>query len=274
MPLNQQYKELLRIIKSYPSAAVAFSGGVDSTLLCKAAYDALGDKSLALTVFSPLIPQREKDLSRSMARFIGIRHEIIEVEQLDPVVLANPVDRCYFCKKTVFGNILAAAASVGISTVFDGSNVDDQKDYRPGMKALKELEIRSPLKEAGLTKADVRALSRELKLETWDLPAYACLASRIPYGSPITDEKLRTVERGEEILHQEGLRQVRLRHHGDIARLEIGQDELAGFLDLEKMARVSSALKKTGFSYVCLELEGYSMGSLNLLNNQKLEMSI
>ncbi len=269
MSWQEKYKRLTAFIKNYPSAAVAFSGGVDSTLLCRAAADALGDKALAVTVFSVLIPEREKEMSVAMARSIGINQKIIEFGKLDPVVASNPADRCYHCKKIVFSSITAAAAEGGIETVFDGSNVDDQSDYRPGMKALAELKIVSPLKECGLTKADIRDISRELELATWNLPAYACLASRIPYGSPLTGENLSMVEKGEAYLHSLGFRQVRLRHHDRIGRIELAREEMGRILEPALMEKISRSLKNLGYTYVCLELEGYAMGSLNQFDEKK-----
>jgi len=267
--IEEKYKNLLAVIGQYPSAAVAFSGGVDSTLLCKAAHDALGENAAAVTFFSSFIPQRERDLSKEMARSIGIGHSIIEQDRMTPQVLANPADRCYHCKKAVFGQIAEKARALGMEFIFDGSNTDDLKDYRPGMKALEELSVKSPLREAGFSKQDVRELSRYLGLKTWDMPAYACLASRIPYGSEITDEKLTMVEKGEEVLHELGFRQIRLRHHGDIARIEPAPEEMDEFLKPAVREKVSRALKEIGFTYVCMELEGYKMGSLNVFDEKK-----
>jgi len=263
MAFFSKYQTLLSVIRQYPSAAVAFSGGVDSSLLCRAVYDALGSNSLAVTVLSPLIPQREADLARKTAASVGIPHKIITIPELNPVVTANPPDRCYHCKKIIFDRIISAAAEEGISVVFDGSNKDDLQDYRPGLRALRELKVVSPLQEAGLSKEEIRELSRQLELETWDLPAYACLASRIPYHSVITKEKLTMVEKGEDSLHGLGFRQIRLRHHGEIARLEVSREERSRIMDPELMDRISGELKQLGFTYVCLELEGYRMGSLN-----------
>ncbi len=263
MTLNSKYQTLLSIIRKYSSGAVAFSGGVDSTLLCKAVYDALGEKGLSVTIISPLIPQREIKLAKKSAVSIGITHKIITITELDPMVKANPPDRCYHCKKIIFRSILRAAKEEGISVVFDGSNVDDLKDYRPGLRALKELEVVSPLVEADLHKEEIRELSRQLNLKTWDLPSYACLASRIPYYSVITGEKLSLVEKGEDYLHGLGFSQIRLRHHGEIARLEVLRDDRSRFMNPEIMDQVSKELKQLGFLYVCLELEGYIMGNMN-----------
>ena len=268
MEYKNKYERLVENIRQYPSAAVAFSGGVDSTLLCKAAADALGKDAMAFTIFSPFIPLRERELSKKMAREIGIDHTIIEVADMDSHVLSNPVDRCYHCKKAVFGRISEDARTAGMEYLFDGSNVDDLKDYRPGMKALEEMDVRSPLRDSGLTKDDIRGISKLLGLETWSIPAYACLASRIPYGTVITDENLRMVEAGEDVLHRLGMEQVRLRHHGDIARIEAGPDEMEKLLKEEVRLEVSKELKGIGYIYVCMELEGYRMGSLNVFKEE------
>ena len=177
--------------------------------------------------------------------------------------MANPPDRCYHCKNIIFKQIITAVKEDGIDVVFDGSNKDDLNDYRPGMRALRELEVVSPLQEAGLYKEEIRELSRQLNLETWNLPAYACLASRIPYNSVITGKKLSMVEQGEDYLHGLGFRQIRLRHHGEIARIEVARDEMNRLLNTELMDQIAKKLKQIGFLYVCLELEGYRMGNLN-----------
>jgi len=263
MSLTDKYQQLLSLIRQYPSAAVAFSGGVDSTLLCKAAEDALGKKALAVTVLSPLIPEREFSLTEKNAKALGLRHKVIRMEELDPLVSSNPADRCYHCKKIIFTKILKAAEDEGITTVFDGSNVDDLSDYRPGLRALGEMNIISPLQQTGLTKDEIRQLSHQLKLNTWNLPAYACLASRIPYGTAITNENLTMVEKGEDYLQALGFRQIRLRHHGNLARIEIARNERIRLFDESLIDEISKELKKLGFTYVCMELEGYRMGSLN-----------
>ncbi len=265
MSVDLKYQTLLTTIKKYPASAVAFSGGVDSTLLAKALYDVFGQKGLAVTVFSPLVPQWERLLAQKMAAFIGIPHRIIEIPELDADVVSNPPDRCYYCKNSIFKRIKSESEKEGISIVFDGSNTDDMDDYRPGMRALRELGIKSPLKEAGLDKESIRQISKHLKLKTWDHPSYACLASRFPYNSPITEEKLNMVEAGEDFLHTLGFRQIRLRHHDEIGRIEISRDEIDLMMDTETMDKVSMKLKELGFIYVCLELEGYKMGNLNKL---------
>jgi uncharacterized protein len=242
---------------------VAFSGGVDSSFLCHAAAAALGEGAVAFTILSPMLPQSEVDQARGIAAQVGIRHVLLEEPEIDEEVAANPRERCYYCKKREFGRILAAAREQGIGTVLDGSNLDDLGDYRPGLKALEELGIMSPLREAGLTKAEIRALSRRFNLPTWDKPAFACLASRIPYGERIDEEKLARVEKAEDALRSRGFRQFRVRSHGDIARIEVAPEERRRFFDESLLDGVSQSLKSLGFTYVALELEGYAMGSLN-----------
>jgi len=236
---------------------------VDSSFLCKAAREALGDRSLAVTVVSPMLPRSEIDCAKEVAAAVGSRHVLIEDPDIEEHVAANPADRCYHCKKIEFSLIAKAARENGAEYVIDGSNLDDLSDYRPGLRALEELGVRSPLREAGLTKADIREHSRRLGLPTWDKPAFACLASRIPYGERITAEKLRAVERAEDFLRSLGFRQFRVRSHGEIARIEVAPDERPKTFDTLLMDKVSMHLKSLGYLYVCLELEGYRTGSLN-----------
>jgi uncharacterized protein len=245
------------------SAAVAFSGGVDSSFLCHAAAAALGPKAVAITVVSPMLPKSEIDCARQVAEQVGIEHVLIEESDIDEEVAANPKERCYFCKKLEFGASLEEARKRGINTVLDGSNMDDLGDYRPGLKALAELQIFSPLREAGLTTAEIRELSKRFNLPTWDKPAFACLASRIPYGERIDRTKLSRVEKAEDRLREAGFRQFRVRSHGDIARIEVAPEERRRFFDEALMDRISKDFKSYGFLYVSLELEGYVMGNLN-----------
>jgi uncharacterized protein len=262
-PLEAKYSRLLDLIAAKGSAAVAFSGGVDSSFLCHAAKEALGDRAAAITVVSPMLPRSELDCARLVSARLGIRHFFVEENEIDEEVAANPRERCYFCKKLEFGVILEEAGKHGIHTVLDGSNMDDLGDYRPGLKALAELEICSPLREAELSKAEIRELSRRFGLPTWDKPAFACLASRIPYGERINREKLSRVERAEDLLREAGFRQVRVRSHGDIARIEVAPQERRRFFDETLLDSVSQTLKSYGFLYVALELEGYAQGNLN-----------
>jgi uncharacterized protein len=261
--LRKKYEKLLSLIRKQQSAAVAFSGGVDSSLLCHATREALGGASLALTVVSPLLPKSELDDARRIAALTGIEHILLEEPELESTVAANPVNRCYHCKKNEFSAIIAYAKSRGITAVFDGSNTDDLNDYRPGLKALEELGVQSPLREAGLSKAEIRELSKIMGLPTWDKPAFACLASRIPYGQAIDVEKLAAVEAAETILVRAGFRQVRVRVHGDIARIEVAPEERRKFFDIALWDRLSSEIKALGFRYAAAELSGYVTGSLN-----------
>ena len=261
--LSEKYRRLVEYIAARGSVAVAFSGGVDSSFLCRAARDALGDRAVAITIVSPMLPKSEIDCAGEVARQVGIVHILIEENEIEADVAANPRERCYFCKKREFGRIIEAAHERGCASVLDGSNVDDLGDYRPGLRALEELGVASPLREAGLTKADIRELSRRMGLPTWDKPAFACLASRIPYGERIDSAKLSRIEKAEDHLRSLGFRQFRVRSHGDIARIEAAREERWRFFDEAALDDISRKLKTFGFLYVAFELEGYVMGSMN-----------
>ncbi|WP_062428548.1 ATP-dependent sacrificial sulfur transferase LarE [Treponema endosymbiont of Eucomonympha sp.] len=260
---NGKYEQLLAVIAAQRTVAVAFSGGVDSSFLCYAAHEALGDKALAVTVVSPMLPKSEIACAKRVAAQIGITHALLDEPEIDAEVAANPADRCYHCKKREFGAIAEYAERRGLAAVLDGSNQDDLSDYRPGLQALKELRILSPLREARLTKAEIRDMSHEAGLPTWDKPAFACLASRVPYGEPISREKLAKIEQAEESLRAFGFRQFRVRAHGDIARIEVAPDERPLFFDAQTLDAISAAVKRCGFLYAAFELEGYTAGSLN-----------
>ena len=210
-----------------------------------------------------MMPADDLAAARQIAALTGIAHFLIEETTIDAPVAANPPDRCYHCKKVEFARIAQLAANHGIQTVLDGTNLDDESDYRPGMRALAELHIASPFREAGLAKADIRALSRHFGLPTWDKPAAACLASRVPYGEPITLEKLRRIDRAEHVLRAHGFRQCRVRHHGDVARIEVAVAELPRFLEPTLRERIVRNVRETGYRYVALDLQGYRTGSLN-----------
>jgi uncharacterized protein len=263
--LQATYHRLQDVIRSLGSAVIAFSGGVDSSLLLKVSQETLPGRILAVTAKSATTPAHELAEAASLARELGILHLVVDSDELTlPEFYNNPPDRCYICKKRRFAALTALGREHDMAFLADGSNLDDQQDYRPGMRALKELAVRSPLTEAGLTKAEVRRLSRALGLASWDKPAYACLATRIPYGSPITSEKLRQVDLAEDFIRSLGLsRQVRVRHYGDTVRLEVAPQDLANFLQEEARRRVTAFLKELGFRFVTLDLEGYRMGSLN-----------
>jgi uncharacterized protein len=261
--IEEKYRRLLDLIARRGAVAVAFSGGVDSSFLCHAAVAALGNRAVAITIVSPMLPKSEIKGAQTVARQIGIEHILVEEGEIDEEVAANPKERCYFCKKLEFGAITEAAGKRGIATVLDGSNVDDMGDYRPGLRALAELEIMSPLREAGLDKAEIRELSRRFGLPTWDKPAFACLASRIPYGERIDREKLARIEKAEEVLTAAGFRQFRVRSHGDIARIEVAPEERRRFFDEALLDALARSVKDCGFLYAAFELSGYVMGSMN-----------
>jgi uncharacterized protein len=246
------------------SAVVAFSAGVDSTFVLAVAREVLGDRAVALTAHSPSVPQVERAEARALATRLGVRHlERTSREQEDPAYVANGQDRCYHCKRELYRLCDAAAREVGAAAVLDGFNADDRRDHRPGHRAAEEARVRSPLAEAGLTKAEVRAWSAAYGLPTWDKPQMACLASRIPYGTPVTPERLAQVERAEAALRALGLRDLRVRHHGDIGRVELGEADLeAAFA---RRAEVRAAVKGAGFRIAALDLEPFRSGRLNEL---------
>jgi len=250
-----------------PSAIVAFSGGADSAFLASVAHDVLGPRSLAITGVSPSVPQREVQEARELARWIGISHEVVETREMDnPQYVKNGPDRCYYCKDGLYELLGRIARQRGYAWVLDGCNLDDAGDYRPGRRAAEKHNVRSPLLEAGLTKSEIRELSRQLGLPTWDKPAMACLASRIPYGTPVTVESLDRIGRAEDYLRSLGVRQVRVRDHilpaGDaVARIETDDD--GAVILMARRREVAERLKEIGYLYVTLDLAGYRTGSLN-----------
>jgi len=262
-----KYQLLLNWFKDKNGVLVAFSGGVDSTLVAYAAKQVLGDRVLAVTVNSILLPFGELEEAKKIARFIGIRHLIIDVNELENERLVeNPPDRCYYCKLELMGKLLKIAAEYVLEVVVDGTNADDMKSYRPGIKALKELGVRSPLAEVGLSKEDVRAISRRLGLPTAEKPPVACLASRFPYGTRITPEAVKRVGMAELIVKQIAkVNLVRVRDHGVIARIEVGRDERKKLFNERVLDEISRRLKELGYLYVAMELEGYVSGSLDKL---------
>jgi uncharacterized protein len=244
------------------SVLVAYSGGVDSSLLLKVARDILADKVLAVTAQSLTYPKDEIMEAKKLAKRLKVKHLIIKTNELKNLNFANnPFNRCYFCKKELFGKLIKIAKARRINFVVDGSNLDDDRDYRPGSKALKEFKVRSPLKEAGFSKKDIRNLSKELKLPTWNKPAFACLASRIPYRDKIDKKSLGKIQQAENLLKKLDFSQLRVRHHKNLARIEVPKTEIPKIIKYrDKLAR---RLKNIGYKYICLDLEGYRTGSLN-----------
>jgi uncharacterized protein len=262
--LDRKAEKIRALMRSMGSVAVAFSGGTDSALVAKIAVDELGPKAVAVTIDSPLYPSSELKAAKRLARAIGIEHVVIESDLLrDKRFLGNPVDRCYICKSAALAHVRKLADSRGLEEVVEGTNADDRHDYRPGAKAKDELGVRSPLAEAGLTKQDVRKLSRALGLPTADKSASACLASRIPYGERIDEEKLTAIERAEAFLESEGFKEVRVRAHWPVARIEVRPGDIARISSGKMRARVTRRLRALGFTYVTVDLTGYRTGSMD-----------
>jgi len=255
---------LKEILRETESALIAYSGGVDSTFLLKIARDTLGSDVLAVTADSPTYPSQEIQEAKALARKLSVRHLTIETEEFaDSNFVSNPPDRCYYCKKELFSKLRKIARENHLNHILDGSNLDDEKDFRPGMRAAREFGVRSPLREAGFTKEDIRQLSKELDLATWNKPALACLASRFPYGKPLTKQDLGRVGKAEKLLRDMGIGQIRVRHHGHIARIEVPRGEINRFLSDSFRKKLVDKLKELGYTYVTLDLEGYRTGSMN-----------
>ena len=263
-PIHEKKQKLENYLRELGSLAVAFSSGVDSTFLLKVAKDVLGDRAIAVTAKSCSFPGRELDEATAFCEKEGIRQIVIESEELDiDGFRQNPKNRCYICKRELFTKIIRTAAENGIEYVAEGSNMDDNGDYRPGLMAVAELGVKSPLRYAELTKEEIRELSKEMNLPTWDKPSFACLASRFVYGETISEEKLHMVDQAEQLLLDLGFRQVRVRIHGNIARIEVLPEEIGKLTEEPIRTKVYTTLKALGFAYVTMDLSGYRTGSMN-----------
>ena len=262
--LRDREAALFDRLRQYPSLIVAYSGGVDSAYLAWAAKQALGERATCITADSASYPERHRAMALETAARFGFRHEVVHTGELEnPAYRANNTDRCYHCKHELFTHLTAIARDRGVAAVADGNNADDRGDYRPGRRAAREFGVISPLDEAGLTKDDIRVLSHEAGLPYWDEPASACLSSRVPYFSEVTEEKLHAIETSEQALRALGFRVMRVRHHGDLARIEFGRDEMAAAIEPAMAARIDSALRACGFKFVTIDVKGYRQGSLN-----------
>ncbi len=263
--MNEKWSCLVEYFKTFESAAVAFSGGVDSTFLLKAAKEALGDQVVAVTVVLNSFPEREREEARAFCKKEQITQIEYSMNELEiEGFSANPKNRCYLCKKALFTQMMKLTEERGIEILVEGSNLDDEGDYRPGMAAISELGIRSPLREVGFTKTEIRAISEQLGLSTWRKPSFACLSSRFVYGETITREKLKMVEKAEEFLHDHGFIQIRVRTHGMMARIEAMPEDFLKLVQMHEM--INKKLKELGFTYVSMDLEGYRTGSMNIFS--------
>lgn len=259
---DNKYLSLINYIKDLGKVVIAFSGGVDSTFLLKVAKQAIGDRVIAITIKSPYIPEKEIKDVKDIINELNVSHYFLELPIVEEIRY-NPKDRCYRCKMNIFKEIISLAKTNGIEYVLDGSNVDDTKDYRPGMRALRELNVKSPLKELNITKEEIRKFSKELNLSTWNKPSYACLLSRLPYDTEIDLNELVKIERSEEYLHNMGFGEARVRSYKDMARIEVNKKDISKFLNEDLVQDIVYNLKEYGYKYVALDLEGYRMGSMN-----------
>ncbi|MEZ0536330.1 ATP-dependent sacrificial sulfur transferase LarE [Caldicellulosiruptoraceae bacterium PP1] len=271
MNTYEKFNFLKNYLSSLDGLIVAFSGGVDSSFLLKVAFDVLGDKVLAVTAISETFPQRELEKAKRFTQEYGIKHIVITTNELSIEGFSkNPVNRCYLCKKELFTKMFEVAKKNNITNIAEGSNYNDLDDYRPGLKAIEELKILSPLRQAKLTKDEIRFLSKEIGLNTWNLPSFACLSSRFPYGEEITKEKIEMIDKAEQFLINMGFSQVRVRYHGNIGRIEVKPEEMAILLNNDNCQKVYNYFKSLGFIYPVLDLKGYRTGSMNeTLNLQK-----
>jgi pyridinium-3,5-biscarboxylic acid mononucleotide sulfurtransferase len=260
-----QRDKLIETLRSYGRVAVAFSGGIDSTVVAQAAYEALGDATIAVTAVSESLAAGELEDAQDLARRIGIRHRVIRTEEFaDPNYRRNDSDRCYFCKSELYGRLSGIIGDLGVEVIVSGANTDDMGDYRPGLRAASEHGVRHPLQECNLSKADVRALARAWGLPTWDKPASPCLSSRVAYGEDPTPERVRMIDQAEQWLRQRGLRILRVRYHkGDLARIEVSPNDLPRLVELELRGELIATFRSLGFKFVTLDLEGFRSGSMN-----------
>lgn len=262
---NTQREDLIKTLRGYGRVAVAFSGGIDSTVVAQAAYEALGDAAIAVTAVSESLAAGELEEAQELAQKIGIRHRVIRTEEFaDPNYRRNDSNRCYFCKSELYGRLSGMLGELGVEVIVSGANTDDMGDYRPGLRAASEHGVRHPLQECNLSKADVRALALAWGLPTWDKPATPCLSSRVAYGEDPTPERVRMIDQAEQWLRQRGLRVLRVRYHkGDLARIEVSPEELARLVELELRGELITAFRALGFKFVTLDLEGFRSGSMN-----------
>jgi len=264
MQIDQKWDHLRSLLSEMRTVLLAYSGGVDSSVLLRAAAEILGQNLIAVTAVSETYPAEELHLAKQFTASLGVRHRILQTEELSNDEFSrNAEDRCYHCKHELFGKLRQIAESEGIPWILDGSNTDDQRDFRPGRRAAGEFSVRSPLAESGLSKQEIRDLARRLNLPMWDKPSLACLSSRIPYGTRITPDLVKNIQAAEDVVRSLGIRQVRVRHHGDTARIEVDREDLIRLVSEDARQVIVDSFKALGYAYVCLDLEGYRTGSMN-----------